>query len=400
MSSRSRTTFNMENKINILDIIKQENYLQTFINNLESILRDYNLKEFKETMRLGDAERIEKIRESLARMTCEECDIDMNDVFLKPRRGNNKKDNCIADIYTLSHFFLDKQFSDQINDIFCLKTKPFDYINEKNKTKFLIEKVYSIIPISKSTNRSDTEIMADDEKLQKILTGLESMNNSIQMILNTQNSMQIQINKNSEDLERVKNDVNNITMNGVDLSMRDTNRGYKRRHEEVDKSVNKVNTYSTNIDIGITNQKENRNKLNYAEIASSLKNDGKPFVRKKTKVVGNGKTQDVKSAEKTFEVFVNNVHINDKRENVVQMFSNNGIQVLECCEYTKRRKDSKAFQVKIKAGDKYKIYKPELWADGVILSKFTCYNENKTNNNPIKKDYINLNSTKLIEDDA
>jgi hypothetical protein len=320
MYSRSRTTCSMVNKINILEIIKQENYLQTFINNLEYILRDYSLKDIKETMRLGDGERIEKIREILARMTCEECDIDMNDVFLKPRRGNNKKEKFIADIYTLSHFFLDKQFSDQINEIFCLKTKPFDYINEKNRTKFLIEKVYSIIPISKSTNTSDIETMADDEKLQKILSGLESMNNSIQMILHTQNKMQVQINKNSEDLERVKNDVSNITMNGADQSMRDTNRGNKRRHEEVDKSVNRVNKSSSNIDIGITNQKENRNKLNYAEIALSLKNDGKPFVRKKTKVVGNGKTQDVKSAEKTFEVFVNNVHINDKRENVVQIF--------------------------------------------------------------------------------
>jgi hypothetical protein len=82
------------------------------------------------------------------------------------------------------------------------------------------------------------------------------------------------------------------------------------------------------------------------------------------------------------------------------MFSNNGKQVLECCEYTKRRKDSKAFQVKIKAGDKYKIYKPQLWGDGVISSKFTRYNENKNNNNQIKKDYINLNSTNLIEDEV
>ena len=54
---------------------------------------------------------------------CEECEIDWNDISLKIRRGINKIENIIADIYTLSHFYLDKNFSEHINEIFCLKAK-------------------------------------------------------------------------------------------------------------------------------------------------------------------------------------------------------------------------------------------------------------------------------------
>jgi hypothetical protein len=82
--------------------------------------------------------------------------------------------------------------------------------------------------------------------------------------------------------------------------------------------------------------------------------------RKKTKVIGKGISSDIKAAEKTFNVFINNVDINDSEEKVVQMFKLNNIEVKECAEFNKRIKKSRAFIVKINAKDESKIYDPEL----------------------------------------
>ncbi len=116
-------------------------------------------------------------------------------------RGS-KIDNIIADIYTLAHFFLDKQFSEQINEIVCLKVKPFDYFREKNRTKFLIEKVYSCLPSNKSTNTSRLGEMGDEDKFRQIMNSLSAMSTNIQNIAQTQIKMQEQLNKNSEELEK------------------------------------------------------------------------------------------------------------------------------------------------------------------------------------------------------
>jgi hypothetical protein len=71
-----------------------------------------------------------------------------------------------------------------------------------------------------------------------------------------------------------------------------------------------------------------------------MKKDGNQMFKKKTKVIGNGLNQDVKAAERNFEVFVNNVDMKDSIENVVKMFNKNNIQVINCVEYSKRIKKS------------------------------------------------------------
>jgi hypothetical protein len=373
-------------------MLKQENYLQLFINNLELILREYNLNDLKETLRLGDGEKIEKIRENLARMMCEECEIEWNDICLKTRRGGNKIDNIVADIYTLSHFFLDKHYSEQLNEIVCLKVKPFDYFREKNRNKFLIEKIYSCIPSNKSTNTSGTGEMGDEDKFQQIINSLSTMNANIQNIAQTQIKMQEQISKNSEDLEKVKEDVINLTVSGTDSSMRETSRGNKRKCVEVDKSINNNNKSQDIKDESNNKLKENKiKKPNFSEIVIAMKKDGNQMFKKKTKVIGNGLNQDVKAAERNFEVFVNNVDMKDSIENVVKMFNKNNIQVINCVEYSKRIKKSKAFVVNIRASDKDKVYNPQLWPKDVVLSKFSYYVENKG-----KYNQINIHSTRTL----
>jgi hypothetical protein len=129
-----------------------------------------------------------------------------------------------------------------------------------------------------------------------------------------------------------------------------------------------------------------------------MKKDGNQMFKKKTKVAGKGLKKDVKAAERTFEIFVNNVDMKDSVNNVVTMFNKNSIQLIHCVEYSKRINKSKAFVVKIRANDKDKVYNPLLCPTDVILSKFSSNVENKGKFNQINKHSTNkLNSTFIDE---
>jgi hypothetical protein len=169
----------------------------------------------------------------------------MKDVILKSRRGIKQIENNIMDIYTLSHFYLDKQISDEINEIFSLRTKPFEYIKEKSRIKFLVDKVYTSVNSYNPTITEESE-MTNDEKLEKILSGLSSVQLNIETILKTQTAMQSQLDKNTSELEQVKKDVNNLTINN-DVIMDSDNSNRKRRRQTdslVLEETNKMTTLS------------------------------------------------------------------------------------------------------------------------------------------------------------
>ena len=53
-------------KIYIRDILNQKNYYKIFLNNLNSIVCDYDYEEFCETLKLADIKKIINIRAKLA----------------------------------------------------------------------------------------------------------------------------------------------------------------------------------------------------------------------------------------------------------------------------------------------------------------------------------------------
>ena len=122
-----------------------------------------------------------------------------------------------------------------------------------------------------------------------------------------------------------------------------------------------------------------------------------PVSNIKTRVIGIGNNNAVKAADKTFDVFINNVDIKYTNENMTNMFNMNKIEVIQCTEYPKRVKKSKAFVVKINALDKEKVYKPELWPKNVILSKYSIYDKsNQYKQNGRDETKNQLNSTPII----
>jgi len=269
---------------------------------------------------------------------CEECEICMKDVILKSRRGIKQIENNIMDIYTLSHFYLDKQISDEINEIFCLRTKPFEYIKEKSRIKFLVDKVYTSVNSYNPTITEESE-MTNDEKLEKILSGLSSVQLNIETILKTQTAMQSQLDKNTSELEQVKKDVINLTINN-DVIM-DSDNSNRKRRRETDSLVLEETNKMTTLSRDNSSPKSTSQAMLYSTATTS-----RPLIkkvddnnRKKTKVIGKGISSDIKAAEKTFNVFINNVDINDSEEKVVQTFKLNNIEVKECVEFNKRIKN-------------------------------------------------------------
>jgi hypothetical protein len=180
----------------------------------------------------------------------------------------------------------------------------------------------------------------------------------------------------------------------------DSDNSNRKRRRETDSLVLEETNKMTTLSRDNSSPKSTSQAMLYSTASTS-----KPLIkkvddnnRKKTKIIGKGISSDIKAAEKTFNVFINNVDINDSEEKVVQMFKSNNIEVKECAEFNKRIKKSRAFIVKINAKDKSKIYDPELWPMNIILSKYTFYEkENKTNEyDNIRYRKEHLNSTTII----
>ena len=376
------------NKINILDIFNQDNFSNKFVNKIDTILAEYSREEFINTTTLCDDVKLEALKLKLSKIVCEACDIHEENLIIKNRRGLRYKESTSNDIYTLSHFYLDNNFSEEINEIYTIGKKPFEYLKEKQQTKNLIDQLYASIPHQNPSPTSSTM----EESLKQIIVSMGNLNDQMKSMIDNQNKMQSQLNKNSNDICEIKKDMINLSKN--EISMRNEEGMNKRKKPDYDKGNNSFETVlnSTSNQVNeITYQQENdadtRNgkkpKIKFSTMVQKDLNEGTQF--KKKIVVGNSKNVSLNAAKRVFDVFINNVASDENTNNVGKMFSDNNIPIICCEEFPKRLNRSKAFVVRIPYEHKDLVYKENLWPSGICLSKFNLYKKNeKTKNNEIK----------------
>jgi hypothetical protein len=68
--------------------------------------------------------------------------LENNHLVIKSRKGHNQNNRLACDIYYLSIFYLDNNYTEIIDDTYSVVTKPSVAVNEKNKIKSLVESVY------------------------------------------------------------------------------------------------------------------------------------------------------------------------------------------------------------------------------------------------------------------
>ena len=167
--------------INVIEIFNLEDYIVKFKNNIEEILSNYTRKEFKELIKAcNDEKKVANLRTSLAELFLENYNIRLGEIQLKNRKGQKILESYAEDIYSLSTFYLDKQFSETINEIFSVNIKPGDFIREKKRTEILINQLYGAVEI----NRKKPEKMASiDDSIKTILMKLDNLNNKYSKVL-------------------------------------------------------------------------------------------------------------------------------------------------------------------------------------------------------------------------
>ena len=199
-------------KLNLLEVINKRDCFYKFVNNIEQIILSYSKEEFIDSLNtVKDVEILEEIRNKLGDYMLEVCDIDSEALMLKRRQSNNAryKLNLSNDIYLLSHFCLDKNLSEEINEIFNIGIKPFDFISEKKKIKLEIDQLYhKLNPVGEKSGNME-------ETLKTIAVAMNTMQEQMKEVLANQNAMQEQIVKNASDINQVRLAVEYVPSVGV-----------------------------------------------------------------------------------------------------------------------------------------------------------------------------------------
>lgn len=129
-------------------------------------------------------EKLKKIRNELALDVYEEFNLKEGEIYLKNRKGNKIMETYFEDIYNLSYFYLDRKFSEPLNEIFSIGVKPYVFIKnrikEESKTKQKTE--------AKNSSMSET-----DSILQAILKSITEVKEKVDNVSNKQDVMQSQI---------------------------------------------------------------------------------------------------------------------------------------------------------------------------------------------------------------
>jgi hypothetical protein len=351
----------------ILDTFNHDKYPSRFLDNIERIINCYTKIEFSNVMKSINIDKLSKIRNILGDICIEEIGFKPGEMELKSRKGNKINASYAQDIYFLSIFYLDKTFIEQLNEILKVIIKPEDLIKERNKATEVIDQ------LKEATNKKDKEIknikrMSTDATLKEILSKLQSIGEKVEGVSNKQNEMQIQLDLNSESIRNINEKLNEPTFATGGM---EENHSTKINEDEEYSQMELINNNSKKRKVGTNNENVGARKI-LSSTKYQLSGNQAHIKRPKTVIIGTheGKADKIKAAERSFEVFVGNLDIKTEINAVIDMFSRNGIKVLDYIEIQTRLNKTKAFAVSINYSDKDKIFKATNWEKGVSMSKY------------------------------
>ena len=274
-------------------------------------------------------------------------------MYLKNRKGNKIIESYSEDIYNLSYFYIDSKFTDPLDDIFSVGVKPGVFI--KN--------IIKLEGIEKQGKEISNSIMSDTDKvLQAILKSIDEVKGKVDHISDKQDTMQIQIDAHTVSINNWNEKFNETVAEAMILEEIQANVKKKKINEDEERKNGGSKGSLSNIN-HLLKAKENK-------IFSNLSNNKRREKTQKTVIVGVSESVKVKTAEKTFDVFVGNIHMEAEEGEVLNMFSSNNIRIIKYGELETRLKKAKAFRVRINYEDKDKIFNPKIWPKGVRLSKY------------------------------
>jgi hypothetical protein len=152
-------------------------------------------------------------------------------------------------------------------------------------------------------------------------------------------------------------------------------------------SVNSIESNNTKKRFRASSSSNDENDNNRNFINNDLNSNNRMIGRKG--IYGSKELTNFKTGIVPFNVYVGNVHLDTKDEEVIYLFHQNNIQVINQCRIDTRSKYSKAYRITITKDKSDLIKDSELWPKGLILNRFTFSKEEKiafkaqklTNNN-------------------
>jgi len=358
-------------KISIRDLIKDNNFKNTFINNIDKIISQYTSDIFIDTLKLSDISRLIDLRSFLSKLFLNFFHID-SDLSLKYRRGEHASSSLAYDIYILSHCLVDQKVSKEIDNIFNINIKPTTFIKKKdeinNKINFIFRAINSIDSTMDHNTQTNNVNLSAEQKLDHILnslteikTNVMNLNSTVEELKIEQNNMKSSLNSK---IREVCSDMLNIPSNSHQLSKPSNSQA--DIYSENNKKKRRVRSGSLSNEENDTNRNPSNIDLNYVN---------KMIRRKGT--YGSNDSTNFKTGIVPFNVYVGNMHLDTKDEEVTHLFQNNGIQVIHQNRIDTRSKFSKAYRITISRDKCNLINDSGLWPKNLILNRFTFSKEEK-----------------------
>jgi len=295
-------------------------------------------------------EKLKKIRNELALEVYEEYNIKDGEIYLKNRKGNKIIETYLEDIYNLSYFYLDRKFSEPLNELFLIGVKPYEFIQNRLKEESTPKQ---------KTESKDSSMSETDNILQAILKSITEVKDKVDNVSNKQDVMQSQIDAHTVSINNW-NEKFNETIAMDTIFNEESNANVKKRKMNEEEQSNK----------GSHSNLYNQTKYKENKINSSSKNNRRREKTQKTVIIGSNEAGKIKAAVKTFDVFVGNLHMETNEQEILNMFSVNHIKIIKYGEIETRLKKARAYRVRINYEDKDKIFNPKIWPKGVMLSKY------------------------------
>ena len=288
------------------------------------------------------------------------------------------------DIFVLSHCIVDSKISNEIDNIFNVNIRPYDFINNKdvinNKINCIFRSLASLDNSKMNSNNTENLKLTIEQKLDLIVNSLSEVKSSVYDLktnLNTLNNEHaILKNTLTEKIKEVCSEMINSQSQATKLvsnsnieheTSKSPQPGHKRpRNESSEKNVSTPKS--------IVSALNNRNR-NISYKRSNIDLDGTSLNKKG--ILGANDKISFKTGIIPFNVYVGNVSLETDDEEVLSLFKNNGIKVIGCTKIQTRSRASKAFRVTISKDYCQSIYNPQLWPKNLIINRFTFSREEK-----------------------
>ena len=318
-------------KIAILDLIKDKYFKDKFTSNIDKIISEYPRDLFIETLKLADIKRLLELRSFLSKIFCDFFNV-FNDLSLKIRRGVNACASLAYDIFVLSHCIVDSKISNEIDNIFNVNIRPYDFINNKdvinNKINCIFRSLASLDNSKMNSNNTENLKLTIEQKLDLIVNSLSEVKSSVYDLktnLNTLNNEHaILKNTLTEKIKEVCSEMINSQSQATKLvsnsnieheTSKSPQPGHKRpRNESSEKNVSTPKS--------IVSALKNRNR-NISYKRSYIDLDGTSLNKKG--ILGANDKISFKTGIIPFNVYVGNVSLETDDEEVLSLFKNNGI---------------------------------------------------------------------------